>query len=328
MPTNLPPEYFEVEKRYREAKEPAEKAELLEELLGTIPKHKGTDHLRADLRRKLSKLKSAAQTKKSGGRRDDAYHIRKEGAGQAILVGLTNVGKSALLQALTNAAPESSPAPFTTWKPTPGMAPWENIQIQLVDTPPLNREYVDPALIDLIRRADVLLLMVDLLADPLHQLEEAAAILEENRIIPNHRRTLHEGEARLTFKPTLVVVNKCDDQSGEEIYQLFRALLEEEWSCVCVSAISKRNGEELLRQIFHLLEVVRVYSKAPGKEPDRSSPFILKKGSTVQEFAGKIHKDFLDNLRAARVWGSAEFDGQLVSRDYILQDGDVVELRA
>jgi ribosome-interacting GTPase 1 len=158
MPTNLPPEYFEVEKRYRAASSPEEKAACLEEMLGTIPKHKGTDKLRADLRRKLSKLKDAARTRKGTSRQVSAFHIDKEGAGQAVVIGPANVGKSALVAALTNATPEVADYPFTTWTPTPGMMPVEDIQVQLIDTPPLNSEFVDPELINLIRRADLILL--------------------------------------------------------------------------------------------------------------------------------------------------------------------------
>jgi len=141
MPANLPPEYFDAEKRYRAAKMPAEKIACIEELLSIIPKHKGTDKLRADLRRRLSKHKTALQVKKGTGKRTSAFCIDREGAGQVIVIGLANVGKSALVGALTNACPEVAAFPHTTWKPTPGMLPVENIQIQLVDTPPLNRDY-------------------------------------------------------------------------------------------------------------------------------------------------------------------------------------------
>jgi ribosome-interacting GTPase 1 len=177
MPTNLPPEYFEAEKRYRAAQSAADKIARLEELMGTIPKHKGTDKLRADLRRRLSKLKEAAQAKKQPGRQESVYHIEKEGAGTVIVSGPPNVGKSALVAALTNATPEVSEAPFTTWEPTPGMMPMEDIQIQLIDTPPLNRDFVEPQLMDLIRRSDLLLLVVDLQTDPLGQLEDSVSFL-------------------------------------------------------------------------------------------------------------------------------------------------------
>jgi ribosome-interacting GTPase 1 len=327
MPTNLPPEYFEVDKLYRAARSPEEKAELLEELIGTIPKHKGTDHLRADLRRKLSKLKEASQKGKGSGRRQSAFHIDKEGGGQVVIVGPTNVGKSALVTALTNAAPEVSASPRSTWTPTPGMMQVDNVQIQLVDTPPLDRDFIDPEFPNLLRRCDLILLVVDLQADPFAQLEDTVALLKENRIVPLRLREHHAGRRGLVFKPVLVLVNKNDDESSDENYQIFCELLEGDWPLIPISAKTGRNFDRLKLAVFELLGIMRIYSKAPGKKPDFSAPFVIQKGSTVEEFAGKIHKDFYDNLKAARVWGSAQYDGQMVKRDHVLQDGDVVELR-
>jgi ribosome-interacting GTPase 1 len=327
MPTNLPPEYFEAEERYRQATSPAEKAALLEELISTIPKHKGTDRLRADLRRRLSKLKDAAsQSKKGLSKRESAYRIDKEGAGQAVVIGPPNVGKSALVVALTNATPEVADFPFTTWVPTPGMMPVEDIRIQLIDTPPLNREFVEPELLDLIRRSDLMLLVVDLHADPVHQLEDSIAFLQEYRIAPRHLRDRCGEPRRTTFIPLLVLANKYDDPSLDEILEIFRELLEDDWPMLAVSATTGRNLELLKQQVVERLEIIRVYSKPPGQEPDLGTPFVLKQGSTLEDLAGKVHKDFLENLKLARVWGNTVFDGQPVGRDYVLQDGDVVEL--
>jgi ribosome-interacting GTPase 1 len=327
MPTNLPPEYFEVDRRYRAATSPAEKADLLEELLGTIPKHKGTDKLRADLRRKLSKLKSATQTKKGLTKRQSAFHIDPEGSGQVVLVGPPNVGKSALLAALTNATPEVSDAAFTTWTPTPGMMPMENIQIQLVDTPSLNREFVEPEMMNLIRRADLILLVVDLQTDPVQQLEDSLALLEEYRIVPLRRQGRCGEEQRVMFKPLLVVANKNDDESSDENLEIFRQLLEDDWPVLPVSAATGRHFDRFKRSVYERLDIIRIYSKPPGAEPNFDSPFVMRRGGTVEDFAKKVHQDFYENLKSARVWGSATHDGLMVSRDHVLEDGDVVELR-
>jgi ribosome-interacting GTPase 1 len=327
MPINLPPEALEAEKRYRAAKSVADKIASLEEFIGTIPKHKGTDKLRADLRKRLSKLKSATPSQKKVSRQDSAFQIDKEGAGQVAIVGPTNVGKSALVATLTNASPEVAEAPFTTWQPTPGMMPMENIQIQLVDTPPLNRDYIEPELLDLIRRSDLILLVVDLQADPIQQLEDTIALLQEHRIVPRHLQDLYVKQRRLTFIPLLVLVNKNDDQDFDEDFEIFCELLEDDWPLLPVSATTGRNLERLKLAVFERLEIIRVYSKPPGEEPDLSAPFVLTKGSTVEEFAGKVHKDFLEKLQSARVWGKGVYDGQMVGRDHVLHDGDVVELR-
>jgi ribosome-interacting GTPase 1 len=333
MPTNLPPEAIEAERRYRAAQSVAEKITCLEEFMSLIPKHKGTDRLRANLRRRLSKLKASSQARKGVSRRDSAFHIDKEGPGQVVLVGPTNVGKSALVAALTNATPEVAASPYTTWTPTPGMMPVEDIQIQLIDTPPLDREYVEPELLNLIRRSDLILLIVDLQTDPVQQFEDTITLLREHRIVSRRLQDRAGDQQPLTFIPLLVLANKSDNESQDENLEIFRELLkdiENEDSCplLPVSATTGRNLERLKEAVFEQLEIIRVYSKAPGKKVDLSAPFVLSKGSTVADFAAQVHQDFYQNLRSARVWGSATlYDGQMVSRDHILQDGDVVELR-
>jgi len=327
MPTNLPPEYFEVEKRYRAAGTPEEKIACLEEMFGTIPKHKGTDRLRGNLRRKLAKLKAATKTRKRTGRQVSAFQIDKEGAGQVVVVGPANVGKSALVAALTNATPEVAEYPYTTWTPTPGMMPIEDIQVQLIDTPPLNRDHIEPELMNLIRRSDLILLVVDLQAYPIEQIEDAVAILQEHRIVPLRQKDQHTEQRRLTFLPLVVLVNKNDDEGSDEDFEVLRELLGDDWRLLPVSATTGRHFERLKQVVFEELEIIRVYSKPPGDKPDLSAPFVMKKGGTVEEFAGKVHLDFRQKLKSARVWGSAEYGGQMVSRDHVLRDGDVVELR-
>ena len=210
MPTNLPAEYYNAEELYKAASTPEERIRLLEELISTVPKHKGTDHLRADLRRRLSKLKSSAQSQKKVSRHVSAYQIEKEGAGQVAIVGSPNVGKSALLEALTNASPEVADYPFTTWTPSPGMMDVGGAQIQLIDTPPLSDTYIEPALMDLVRRSDLIILVVDLQADPIGQLQDSLKLLESHRIAPERHRHHFDGQERFTFKPTFIIVNKCD----------------------------------------------------------------------------------------------------------------------
>jgi len=327
MPANLPPAYFEAEQRMREARSSAEKIACLEEMLTIMPKHKGTDKLRADLRRRIAKLKDASQARKGPGRQESVYSIGREGAGQVVVAGPANVGKSSLIGVLTNAKPEVADFPHTTWKPTPGMMPYENIQIQLIDTPPLTRQFVEAELIDLLRRADLILLMVDLQTDPLSQLADTAALLIENRVIPRHLQDRFQAQRGQRVIPMVVLANKCDDAAMEETFEIFRQLLEEPWPVVAGSAAKGRNLEHLKRLLVEQLEIIRVYSKAPGKLPDRSAPFTLKKGGTVGDFAGRVHKDFTEKLKGARVWGTGVFDGQMVQRDHVLHDGDVVELR-
>jgi len=297
-------------------------------MMGTIPKHKGTDHLRADLRKKLSKLKTAATSKKSSKKQVSAYHINKEGAGQIIIIGTTNVGKSSLVANQTNADPEVSEVPFTTWTATPGMMKIDNIQVQVIDTPPIGDEYIDPEFLNLIRRVDLVLVMIDLHAHPVQQLEFVLQKLQENRIAPKYLEGQIEVEGFLLHVPILVVVNKFDSQEYEEHYQIFKELLGQEYPMVPVSVQTGHNIDTLKRTIFEKLGVIRVYSKAPGKDVDKSAPFVVDQGIQLGDFAGKVHKDFQEKLKSAKIWGtSADFDGQMVSRDHVLEDEDIVELQ-
>ena len=326
MSTNLPPEYFQVEERYRAAKAPADKIAYIEEMLKIVPKHKGTDKMRAGLRKRLSKMKALSQSKKGVSKRESVFRIDKEGAGQVVILGPANVGKSALVATLTNATPEVADFPRTTWKPTPGMMPVENIQIQLIDTPPVNPDYMEPELLDLFRRPDYILLVVDLQTDPVQQLEDTAALLQEHRIVPSHLQDLYTEQRNLAVIPFLVLANKNDDEATDENYEIFCELLEDDWPSIPVSTITGRNLELLKQTLFERLEIIRVYSKVPGKDPDLTQPFVLKKGDTIADFAGKVHKDFVVKLKVARVWGNDVFDGQMVQRDYVLQEGDTAEI--
>lgn len=328
MPTNLPPDFYNAEKRFREAESTEEKIACLEEMLSIIPKHKGTDHIRADYRRRLSKLKEEAQVRKGAGKRASNFRIEREGAGQVVIIGATNTGKSSLLLALTNAQPEVSEAPYTTWQPTPGMLVYEKIPVQLVDTPPLDRDFIEPGLIDLVRRADLVLLMLDIQASPDEQYKNALALLSEHHIIPEYRRTQVEStEQRIRFIPMLLLVNKCDHPGWDEDLDILHNLLEETPPMLAISVLRRRGLKKLQNQLIEHMDVIRVYSKEPGEEPDLNIPFIIHRGATVEELAGRIHKDFLHNLKSARIWGSATFEGQMVTREYVLQDGDIVELK-
>lgn len=326
MPTNLPQTYYKVEARYRAAQSGEEKLAYLEEMFSLVPKHKGTDHLRADLRRRMSELRETKDTQKGPSRQESLYHIDKEGAGTIAVIGPPNVGKSALVSALTNAEPEVAAYPFTTWEPTPGMMPIQDIQVQLIDTPPLSEKHVEPELISLIQRSDLILLVLDLQAFPIEQLEKSLAFLAEQHIAPRHRREKYDTEQYLAFIPFLIIANKADDAALDEDFVVLGELLPEKWPMLPLSVTENRHIEQFKEEVFRALEIIRVYSKAPGQDPDLDQPFVLAQGSTVNKFAGKVHRDFRENLRSARIWGEGVYDGQMVGHDHALHDGDVVEL--
>ena len=330
MPANLPPEYFEAEKRFKQAGTPSEKIAALEDLLSTIPKHKGTDKLRADLRRRLSQLRKEAASKKKGGR-GDRYVVQKEGAVQIALVGVPNSGKSSLLACLTNANPVIADYPLSTLVPLPGMMPFEDIQFQLVDLPPIGNEATDGWVSGILRYADAMLLVIDLTEDPDIQAELLIDQLDRWNIHLRTRTEIRKSSDKVpvgVFKRTLVAANKIDLVRMEDDFFKLETKYGHLYQCIAVSALKKENLEELKRALFEVSEIIRVYSKPPGKEPDIATPFTIPKGSTIIDLASFIHKDFFFHLKYARVWGSAKFDGQRVEKNHILKDRDIVELNA
>lgn len=328
MPANLPPEYFDAEKRFKQASTPAEKIIALEDLIATVPKHKGTDKLRADLRRRLSQLREEAIKKSKKGGRGDLYTVKKEGAAQIALVGFPNSGKSSLLACLTKATPVIADYPISTLTPLPGMMPFEDIQIQLVDLPPIGNESTDGWVSGILRYADALLLIVDISEDP----EVQAELLIEQlkrwniHIVSNLKSQVSNLKSLVgVSKRALLVANKKDLPGSEDSFLRLREQHEHICPCLSISTRKKENLEELKRALFEISGIIRAYSKPPGKEPDLSTPFTIPSGSSVLDLASSIHKDFVYNFKYVRIWGSAKFDGQRVEKNYILKDRDIVE---
>jgi uncharacterized protein len=326
MPANLPPQYFEVEKKYRAAKSVSEKLRHLEEMLAIMPKHKGTDKLRADLRRRLAQLRDLGTARKGPGRRAPVYLVEPEGVGQIALLGPPNTGKSSLLAALTKAQPQIADYPYTTRLPLAGMMRYENVQVQLVDTPPLG-DYWEPWFPDLLRRAAAWALVLAPPADPLDQLQAAGDLLAQYQLaIAGPGPPPAEG--KLTYYRTLVILHKADLLPDPEELALYLELLQEQFPALAASAKTREGLPELRAALFHLLGLVRVYTRAPGKAANFNSPFVIPQNSTVQDLASRIHHDLGRTFKFARVWGADTFDGQRVQRDYLLREGDVVEIHA
>ncbi|MCL6613493.1 MAG: 50S ribosome-binding GTPase [Firmicutes bacterium] len=324
MPANLTPQYLAAEQAYREAKTTEEKILALEEMLAVIPKHKGTEKLQAEIKARLAKLRQAGE-RPSAGKGGDPFHVPREGAGQAALVGFPNVGKSSLLAALTRARPAVGDYPFTTLVPQAGMMAFEDVQIQLVDTPPLTAEEMPAGLAGTLRLADVLLLVVDLGSeDCLDQLEGTLNQLYRRRIL--REENTEPAPNTKTLAKCILLGNKLDAPGADERLALLAEAAPPGLALLPISAREGTGLDLLPGRVFGLLDVIRVYSKVPGKDVDRSAPFVLKRGSTVLEMAAAIRRDFPERLKTARVWGSARFPGQSVPRDYVLADGDVVEL--
>ncbi len=323
MPANLPPAYFEAEKRYREARSVSEKLRCLEEMLAIMPKHKGTDKLRADLRRRMAQLREMGSGRHGPGRRSPAYLVEREGVGQVALIGPPNTGKSSLLAALTKAQPTIAPYPYTTRTPLAGMMRYENVQVQLVDTPPLGEDYLEPWFPDLLRRADAWALVLAPPADPLEQLKAVSDVLAGYQLaFTPAPDTGH----RLTVRPALAVLHKADLLSDPEELKLYLELLQERLPTYPAAALTGAGLADLRAALFQVLGLVRVYTRAPGKAANFNAPFVVPRHTTVLELAGRIHHDLSRSFKFARVWGKETFDGQRVQRDYVLREGDIVEI--
>lgn len=324
MPANLPPQYFEAEKRLRAAKDVDDKVAALQEMLGIMPHHKGTDKLQASLRGKIAKLSQEAERKLATARRA-GFYIRREGAGQVVLTGPTNSGKSQLLAQLTGAAPEVAMYPYTTQTAIPGMMMFEDIQIQLVDTPPLGKRGVRALISSILRATDIIAMVVDLGGDPVGEVQWCLNELLECRIVPLSTPQVDDTEGGI-YPTDMVIIGNKSDLPGA--YRNLRVLRESYESSIPVMSVSATEGEgmnELPGLIFKALHIIRVYTKAPGQKADMREPVILPRESTVGEAASEIHKDFKKGMKYAVVWGSSKYQAQTVSKSHVLHDGDIVE---
>jgi len=341
LPANLSADYLKAEERYRAATTNEEKLVCLEEMFTTLPKHKGTEKMQADIKTRISKLKKEMSgPAKGGAKRADWFHVEKQGAGQVVLVGAPNCGKSALIKELTGLHAEVAPYPFTTTQPAAGMMEYEDIQIQLVDTPPVSPD--SPAWVfHIMRTADVLVWMLDLSDDALlDTTEQTAALLDKANItfanpasapppdIPQSAISDVSSPAPHPSphppKKTLRLGAKADDPQALDRLAILRELIGEV-EVLPISVEHHTGLEELKRRLFAMLEIIRVYTKKPGKPVELRDPVILPIGGTVTDAAYHLHKDFAQHLQFARLWNSAGYDGQRVERHHVLQDKDILE---
>ncbi len=387
MPTNVTAEYLAAEEEYRNAKTIPEKIRALEKMYATVPKHKGTEKLRLQIKRKLAELRKELekqrQLKKGGG--GPSMAVKKEGAAQIVLAGLPNVGKSSLLRALTNVETDVADYAFTTVEPVPGMMHHKDVQIQLVEVPGLVEgaalgKGMGPQLLSVIRNADAIAIVVDLSKDPVKQMEILLKEFERAGIKVNKRRPrveikrtasggiiingqenikgdisevmkmlreerIHSAEITvkepvtleefadaiddsLVWKRAIIIANKGDAPGSRENYEKLIRTYGDRFKIVPVSARKGINLDKLKDELYDLAGIIRVFTKSPGEEP-AYPPVALKKGSTVIDLAERIHKDLVKNFRYARVWGKkVKFPGQRVGADYVLEDGDIVEIHA
>lgn len=328
MPANLPPQYVQLEHDYRNEKDADKRLALLERMLAEIPKHKGTDRMVGELKHKISTLKSQLDASKKHGatRQASLDHIPREGAGQFVLVGPPNSGKSSIVGAVTRAPVEIAEWPFATRKPVTGMAVWENVRLQLVDTPPIAEELCEPYVFNIVRTGDVAVLVLSLGDDGL--LEEYEYVLDR----------LHQSKVRLQalvapdplfstalVKPVIIAATGIDKHDAATRLGLLQDTVGDKAPIWPMSVTERRGLQDFLGGCFVALGLLRIYTKTPGHPADMNAPVLLPHGATVGDAARSIHKDFAEKLQYAKIWGKDTFDGQRVIADHIVTDGDILE---
>lgn len=330
MAVNLTPQYLEAEAEYKKARTNEERLECLKKMWTLLPKHKASEKVQAELKTKIADLRDEIEHEKSGPRKTGvSYKIPKQGAGQIMLLGGPNTGKSRLLSRLTRATPEVAPYPFTTQKPAAGMMDWEDARVQLIDTPPITADFFESYLTGMVRSADAAALLIDLADDDgpfaaeavLERLAKVKTLLV--KAIPEDIP-----DPTIDYCRTLIVGTKIDQPGAADRLEIVQEMFGPRFDIHVLDAEGGQGLEEVRTALYRLLNVIRVYSKKPGKPADKESPFTCPAGSTLLEMAELVHRDFGDKLKSARIWGAGVFDGQTVTRDHVLHDKDIVELHA
>ena len=328
MATNLTPQYHKAEEEYRRAATAEDELHWLEIMYREMPKHKASEKLQSELKQKISRTKKELESQRKAPHKGPSVRIPRQGAGTAIVLGGPNGGKSQLVAALTRAKPEIAPYPFTTRAPLPGMMNWQDVMVQMIDTPPITRDYLETYMQGLIRGADVALLLVDLASDDgLDQLQELRDRLGDTKTRLDRTSHLDENDLGVSYTATILVPNKIDAAGAADRLELLHELCPLDLPEFVISATDGRGLEPLRDAIFKSLDVIRVYTKLPtAKEADFQRPFTIPRGQTLQDVAELVHKVFAENLKFARIWGTGVHDGTVVKGDHVLHDKDVVEL--
>lgn len=288
MPVNAGPEYFLAEKKFLQAKTKEEKVAALEGMIRAAPKHKSSEHMIAQLKQRLKKLKAEKSSKSSS---KPKFSIRKEGAAQVCIFGMTQSGKSTLMNSLTNVNAKVASNQYTTKEPVVGMMSYGDLQMQLIEIP----SNFDAEVLGLMHTADLLIMLLDSTSNEEKQFDSLEKILEENN---------------LSRKKMIIVRNKLSVRR---------------FNSICIDAKNKIGLEELKERIWKELDLIKVYTKSPGKEKDLPA-LAMRKGSTIKDVARQIHKDFLKDFKFARVFNGTKFSGQKVGLDYKLNNLDVIEI--
>lgn len=305
MPVNVSPDYVKEEKGYVESMNDEDRIYFLERMMKTMPGHKGAEAMRANLRTRYKKLKekiaAVKKTKSSSGGKQNI--IKKEDM-QCVLAGFPNTGKSSLFKLLTGKETLISDLPFSTAIPEVAMMQYEDVKMQVIDSPPFPNE--DKSLIN---TADTLLILLENLS----QLEETKKLLPravgkriylvtKTDLLSEPEKRKLEANIKSKYKHDTIISFSTFEHSPQEL-------------------------NELKKRIFKTFPIIRIYLKEPKKEPGKI-PMILRENATVANAADKILKGMSKKIKKTNIWGpSSKFPGQLVGLEHKLKDKDVVEFQ-
>lgn len=301
MPTNPGYEFTIAEKHYDTAQTDEEKIKALEEMLSTMPKHKSAEALRAQLRTRYKKLKEKIVADKKKGKSSVNRVSIKKGEMQAVLVGLTNSGKSSILGAITNASPRTASYGFTTQEPEVGILYYETCPIQIVDLPAIGADSFETGIIN---TSDTALIVIE----KIHEISEVNKVLEK-------------------FKgKRIVVFNKIDLYDEDTKRKIEATLKSKRYNFVLISCKTGEGLDELKEKIFKSFNKIRVYTKSPEQKDHDNQPIIMPPESTVEDAAEAIFHSKKNVIKRVKIWGpSSKFGGQEVGIKHVLKDKDILE---